>query len=243
MIERAVILAAGLGLRLKPLTNGAPKCLTEINGTPILFNALRNLSALGIVECTLVVGYLSPVVRETVGSRFEGIRLEYIENEQYRSTNDMYSLWLARRIVEQGAIILEGDIFFRAATLTRALDQAQGRSCYLVGSYDGTANEILVLTDSHMRILSVEVLHVRQVRPGNNYYMSSGMLLIQPEYGTCLSRWLSRSVEAGRVDVLFDQIISEHVADEPLYAVAIDHGDWVEIDTPQDLAQAEQVFR
>jgi choline kinase len=242
MFERAVILAAGLGLRLNPLTNGAPKCLTEVNGTPILFNALRNLSALGIKYCTLVVGYLSPVIRETVGSNFEGIRLDYIENEVYRSTNDMYSLWLARGVVEQGVVVLEGDIFFRAAALARALDKVQGRSCYLAGSYDGRANEVLVLTDSHLRVLSVEVLYGQGARPGSHRYVSCGMLLLQPGYGKCLSRWLTRSVEAGRVDVLFDQIISEHVAEEPLYVVEVDRGEWVEIDTPEDLAQAERVF-
>ena len=242
MIERAVILAAGLGLRLKPLTDGAPKCLTEVNDVPILYNALNNLSSVGIGTCTIVVGYLSSFIRRTVGNRFEDVRIRYIENELYRKTNDMYSLWLARREVEEGALIIEGDIFFRSLTLRRALDLAGGRSCYLAGKYDGSRNEILIETDSDMRILTLKVLQKRGTSPGKARYMSSGLLIIQPSYGRGLSRWLSQSVQNGQVDVLFDRIIAEHVGETPLYVCEIDHAEWVEIDTPGDLVKAEQTF-
>jgi choline kinase len=242
MIERAVILAAGLGVRLKPHTDNAPKCLTEVNGTPILFNTLRNLSDLGISSCTLVVGYMSSVIRETVGERFERMCLQYVENEQYRTTNDMFSLWLSREELPYGTLILEGDIFFHAQALARALDQAQHRSFYLAGLYDGNPHEILIVTDSDLRVRSVKVLHERGEEPRRLRYMSSGILLLQPAYGESLSRWLSSAVKAGRVDVLFDQIISEHVSEKPLHVVEIDHKEWVEIDTPGDLALAEKMF-
>jgi choline kinase len=242
MIERAVILAAGLGIRLKPLTDSAPKCLTEVNGTPILLNTLRNLSYLGISSCTLVVGYLSSIIRETVGERFERMNLQYVENEQYRTTNDMYSLWLAREVLPYGALIVEGDIFFRARTLARALDQARHRSFYLAGLYDGSPHEILIVTDPNLCIRSVKVLHEKGEKPRSLRYVSSGILLVQPAYGKSLSRWLSSAVETGRVEVLFDQIISEHVSEKPLHVIEIDREEWVEIDTPKDLTLAEKIF-
>jgi choline kinase len=243
MIERAVILAAGLGLRLKPLTDQAPKCLTEVNGTPILLNALHNLALLEIDTCTIVIGYLSTAIRDKVGDRYEDVRIRYVVNERYRTTNDLYSLWLARHEIERGALILEGDIFFEAETLKRAYERCGGTSCYLVGKYNGSRDEVLIETDSALRIESMKLLNGRCVEPGRNRYMSSGMLLIQPEYGRALSRWISDFVRARKTDLLFDAVIAQHTEIKPLHVCEINHEEWVEIDTLDDLARAERIFR
>lgn len=121
MIENAIILAAGTGSRMKPLTDHAPKCLTEINGTPILLNALDNLAEIGIKRCVIVTGYFSEVIKDVIGTGYRGIKIEYIYNKHFDKTNDMYSLWLAREILEKGTILLEGDIFFRPETLRNTL--------------------------------------------------------------------------------------------------------------------------
>jgi choline kinase len=242
MINQAIVLAAGSGLRLKPLTDRAPKCLTEVNGVPILLNTLRCLSALGIRTCTLVVGHLSSIITEFVGQQYEEVRVEYIFNERYAETNDMYSLWLARENLEDGVLLLEGDIFFRRGTLAAVLNAMPGKSCYVSGPYNGRADEILLQTNRNRRVRSVEVLSGRSAARGRNRYMSSGILLIQPEYGKALSSWLGESVEAGRTDILFDAVIAEHIGELPLHICRIEQDEWVEIDTIGDLERAERVF-
>ncbi len=242
MIEDAIILAAGCGLRLKPLTDHAPKCLTEVNGVPILKNTLRNLSAAGINACTIVAGHYAHVIEDTIGNRFDNVQVFYIHNPKYRTTNDMYSLWLAHEVLECGSLVIEGDIFFSAAMLGRVLSKTVNRSCYFAGAYNGSRDEILIETDHELRITSVEVLKGRSARRGNRRYMSAGLLLIQREYGSCLSAWLHEFVQGGRVDVLFDAVIAEHIKDAPLYVSEISHDEWVEIDTVQDLERAERTF-
>ena len=75
MIKNAIILAAGTGSRLKPLTDHAPKCLTEINGTPILIQALNNLIVSGIKECIIVTGHFSESIRNVIGINFKGLNI------------------------------------------------------------------------------------------------------------------------------------------------------------------------
>ncbi len=242
MLNHAVILAAGMGTRLKPITDGAPKCLTEVNGVPILLNALRNLHEAGIHVCTIVVGHFADIIVDTVGSAYNSLAIEYIKNENYKQTNDMYSLWLAGNVLEKGTILIEGDIFFRADLLPGAITHMGTKSFYIAGSYDGRSDEILIETDGQKRILSLDVLRNRSAQPGPDRYMSSGILVIREDYGRRLTRWLTRSVRDGNVRVLFDDIISSHIDEYPLYVHEITHTDWVEIDTPEDLRLAEQVF-
>ena len=87
-VRRAVILAAGCGERLRPITADAPKCLTEVNGEPILLRALRVLSAEGVAEVVVVVGYKGDAVRARVGDRVWGIDVIYVEAPLYASTNN-----------------------------------------------------------------------------------------------------------------------------------------------------------
>jgi choline kinase len=242
MIESAVILAAGMGTRLKPLTDHAPKCLTEINRVPILVNALRILGDIGIENCTIVGGYFSEKIKSAVGDSFSGVRVRYLLNTHYASTNDMYSLWLARHLLERGVVLLEGDIFFRRHTIQKALLTLRDRSGYLAGRYNGKENEILISVDSDRRVGSIDVLRGRAGRCADRHYMSTGMLVLQGDYGCCLARWLTEFVAGNRVDVLFDDVLGVHVGERELYVCEVAQDEWVEVDTVEDVREAERVF-
>ena len=242
MVEHAIILAAGLGTRLKPLTDHAPKCMTEVHGTPILLNALRNLRENSIEQCTIAIGYMAPAIKSAVGSEFEGLRVSYVYNHIYENTNDMYSLWLARNVLERGALILEGDVFFRAEILRRARSVMGERSYYLAGKYRGKENEVWIETDYRLRVTSITALRNGSGPIGKHTYLSSGMLVVQPEYGRVFSRWLTEFVQNRRVNLLFDDILSEHALEAELYVFEIEDSNWVEIDTREDLSRAETTF-
>ena len=245
-ITHAIILAAGLGTRLKPITDHSPKCLTEVNGKPVLLNTLENLAASGITQCTIVTGYLKDKITKTAGSSRNGVEIRYTENRAYHKTNDMYSLWLAREVLVSGAVILEGDIFFRANTLKEALRDMDDRSFYLAGRYPGKPDEVILTTDRDKNIRSIEVLRggafLNACETGGNTFMSSGILTVRPEYGKSLHRWLQAEVDTGNTNVLFDDVIGMHATELPLSVYEIGDDDWVEIDTPEDLYRAETIF-
>jgi len=244
MIENAIILAAGLGTRLKPITDNAPKCLTEVNGIPILKNMLKSLSECGIKHCWIVTGYRAEKIVEYVDNNSYDINVNYLHNEIYEKTNDMYSLWIARKELKKGCVLLEGDIFFQTSTLKRALkhSKSDNKSLYLSGKYNGIPNEVLIKTDKNLRIQSIEVLRGRSARMSKYSFMSSGILVINKEYGRNLSNWLDEAVRNGNINILFDEVISEHLEEAPIYVFEIGHNEWVEIDTMRDLLRAEKLF-
>jgi len=242
MIENAVILAAGMGTRLKPLTDSAPKCMTEVNGTPIIFNALRSLENAGVKKCTVVTGHFAESIRDRVGPAFGSLEIAYLYNDRYSETNDMYSLWLARDCLEAGTFVLEGDIFFKRDLPARAGSGFGNESGYIAGPYNGDPGEILITAGPGRKISSIELLGDASGEAGPGRYMSSGLLVVNRDFGPEFSRWMGKFVNEGMVNVLFDAVLSEHAGEHPISVYPIEHTDWVEIDTLDDLARAERTF-
>src|SRR3989344_9179183 len=110
MIKKAIILAAGTGSRLWPLTNDVPKALSEVNGRTILTNTLENLYRCGINGVIVVIGYCGKEIELHVGSSYKGMGVSYIKNDDYQNTNSMFSLWLARDYLKEDCLVIEGDI-------------------------------------------------------------------------------------------------------------------------------------
>jgi choline kinase len=122
-VRRALILAAGLGQRMHPLTIDVPKCLVEVNGIPILFRSLQALASAGVTEAIIVVGHEAAQVRRRVGHNFTGIEIEYVDAPSFETTNNIRSLWDARRYCDEDILLLEGDILFDSDVVMRLCEQ------------------------------------------------------------------------------------------------------------------------
>lgn len=114
---QVIILAAGRGDRLSPITDSVPKPLVEVNGTPLIVNALDTLSKHEIEQFVIVVGYGAEKVKARLGDKWEGIDIVYVENSQWDTTNNIYSLWLTRDMWDRDTMLLECDIFFEAGMI------------------------------------------------------------------------------------------------------------------------------
>ncbi|AYG70640.1 phosphocholine cytidylyltransferase family protein [Rhizobium sp. CCGE531] len=122
-VTRAVILAAGLGSRLRPHTDLLPKPLVKVLGTPILHNTLHQLSEHGVSEATIVVGYRQEAIREACGCRFGNVEISYVTNPIFDRTGSAYSLWMARdTLLADHTLFIEGDVFFDGEVLGRTLE-------------------------------------------------------------------------------------------------------------------------
>jgi choline kinase len=113
-MTRAIILAAGQGTRLRPLTNDRPKVMVELEEKSILERQVELFRNLGITDITVVTGYFS----ESVKCKYP---IRIIKNEKYQSTNMVYSLFCAKMWLEGDVIISYGDIIYDRSVLEAVL--------------------------------------------------------------------------------------------------------------------------
>jgi choline kinase len=117
---KTIILAAGYGSRLQPLTKDKPKCLLPIsNNENMLARQLRIIKKCGITDIIIVVGYK----REEIIMKYKE-EVSIIFNQQYAVTGDAFSLWKARNEFDDDMIILNGDVVFTEATINDLLNES-----------------------------------------------------------------------------------------------------------------------
>ena len=95
---QALILAAGMGSRLHKYTSEVPKCLVEVNGQTLLDRTIEALRVAGVTKLVIVTGYKAEVLEEHIKSHVVDMDVKFINNEDYSTTNNIYSLYLARDI-------------------------------------------------------------------------------------------------------------------------------------------------
>jgi NDP-sugar pyrophosphorylase family protein len=100
-----------------------PKCLVEVNGVPILLRSLQALASAGVTEAIIVVGHEAAQVRTRVGRTFAGIDIEYVDAPLFETTNNICSLWDARRYCDEDILLIEGDILFDSDVVLRLCEQ------------------------------------------------------------------------------------------------------------------------
>src|SRR5262249_15315363 len=118
---RALVLAAGIGKRLAPLTDDRPKGLLELGGRSLLARLLDGLQAAGVAETMLVVGYRQEQIRAHLGTEHRGMTVRYLENPHY-TQGPLLSLWTGRAEFERDDVLLaDGDVIFAPALLERVI--------------------------------------------------------------------------------------------------------------------------
>ena len=108
-ITTASLLAAGTGSRLYPSQN-APKCLTIVNAMSILERLISSLNQHGFKRLVVITGHLENHIRDFLGNQAGDIKIDYIFSPLYKTTNNIYSLWMAREIINEPFLLLESDL-------------------------------------------------------------------------------------------------------------------------------------
>ena len=103
---RAIILAAGVGSRLKPITKNKPKTLVIVVDKPILGHIIDSLISNGILEVIICVGFQARKVIDFCKNSYPNVSFFFVHNKKYDSTNNMYSLYLAKKYLDQNIILM-----------------------------------------------------------------------------------------------------------------------------------------
>ena len=241
---KAVVLAAGQGTRLRPLTDNLPKCLVPVHGKPLLQHALESLDRVGIQHCVVVLGYLSDQVRNRIGGRFGNLLITYVMNERYHQTNNLYSLWLARHELDDDIVLMDGDLVFEYRLLNDLL-QVRHSDIAVVDRFqphmDGT---VLLAEDNVVKSMvpkseqGTGFDYRSALKTVNIYRLSQSTMCHQ------VLPLLDRYVDQGLTDVFYEAVIAELIARGKLRLSPFltETLRWAEIDTEEDLRQAESLF-
>ncbi|MGL3111831.1 aminotransferase class V-fold PLP-dependent enzyme [Bradyrhizobium sp. BR 1432] len=242
--ERAIILAAGKGERLLPITAHRPKPRPPVNGTPILRNCVQMLGTSGIMRATIVVGHLGNLIREELGSELAGVEIEYVPINDYLQTNNIVSLWAARDRLCNDVIIIEGDVFFDRGIFDRmlesdlinavAVDRMQEHMTGAAVSVDDQwrIQELVIVSESG-EISKQELWKTINIHRFGREFMVRNFL---PE--------IERTIRAGITDEFYECALARVIArgEAVLRGVPCPGVRWMEIDDPSDYAAAQVLF-
>jgi len=244
-VRKAIILAAGIGSRLGSFTEHTPKCLVPINGVPILINTLTHLSGVGVEETVIVVGHLKEKIYDTIGESFKGMKVSYIESEHYATTNNIYSLWLAREHLTEDIILLEADVFFEKALLNQLI--SNGNTCVAaVAQHRSWMSGTVVSLDREGSIESL--MEARHQGPEFDYskvFKTLNIYLFSRDY-LCdqFVPKLEAFINAGEVNLYYETILRETNGNQrhKMGTLLCDNIKWFEIDDEHDWKTAEFLF-
>src|ERR1700721_2215315 len=152
---KAVILAAGIASRLRPLTDNTPKCLLKVGNKKILELTIDNIIANNIDDIIIVTGYLEEQIKNFVSAKYPHLSVTYIYNEVYSSTNNIYFLWLAKDILFDDEMLLnDSDIIFDKDIIAKLL-ASDYDNCLALKRHNVQDEEIKVKADKNGRVLEI----------------------------------------------------------------------------------------
>lgn len=237
-VTTALLLAAGLGNRLHPLTQNMPKCLTIVNGAPILEQLVSCLDQHDFNRLVVVTGHFENCIQDFLGTQVGGITIDYVYSPLYATTNNIYSLWMAREIIREPFLLIESDLVFDVSLLDDMLYPDRIAIARMQPWMSGS-------TVTVNRFQEVKAFWIGTAGPSDELMYKTVNI-----YSFSLFSWhqikerLDQHISAGRVNDYYEIVFEEMVADGSLslQTVSFDGKPWYEIDTIEDLAEAEEMF-
>jgi len=237
---RVILLAAGTATRLKPLTDSLPKCLLEVGGTSIVSRAVRILADHGLRRFTLVDGHCGDLLRQRLTQEFPAKWFDFVRNDVYSTTNNSYSLFLARYDCEEPMLLSDADILYEPRVITRLLEDAHPNRLALRTHGGLGEEEMKVRLDAEGRVTDIAKPIPLEAAAGE----SVGLEVFSAAFAKRLFQTLERRMLAeGRTNEFYEASFVELIrAGEELYPVDLGELSSMEVDTLEDLEHARRMF-
>ncbi len=236
-ISTALLLAAGTGSRLSPLTDIAPKCLVPVNEISILERLIHSLQVHNFKRLVVVVGHQADCIRNFLGTRAGGMEITYITSPLYKTTNNIYSLWLARKAIDEPFLLIESDLVFDPEMLKGMLRPDRIAVARLQPWMNGTT----VTINSRQEI---EAFHDGADKHDANHYKTVNIYSLSNTTWQLLRERLDHHISNNMVNGYYETVFADMVNEGCLAftPVFFDTNRWYEIDTIADLRAAEHVY-
>jgi choline kinase len=235
------LLAAGTGSRLGSLTDDLPKCLTEVNGTPILQQLVHSLEVHNFKRLVVVVGHQEQCIREHLSAIAGEMTIEYITSPVYKTTNNIYSLWLARDVIKEPFLLIESDLIFKPSLLEDMLTPDKIAVSHIKPWMNGTT----ITTDSYTSHRVSAFNMGLNLESNERNFKTVNMYSFSQQTWRQITTRLDSYISAGKVKAYYESVFAEMVADGSLdlECVFFEKDSWYEIDTLEDLHECELLFQ
>jgi histidinol-phosphate/aromatic aminotransferase/cobyric acid decarboxylase-like protein/choline kinase len=240
---QALMLAAGKGSRMGALTENCPKCLIKVGGISIIDRIIDALKFAGITKLNVVVGYKSDILKKHL-EQFTDLDISFTENPDYETTNNIYSLWLAKDLLsEDDTILIESDLVFEKSLITDIISD-NSDSLAAVAKYepwmDGTVTKIDESGNVYDFISSknFDINHVE------SYYKTVNIYKIGKTASEIIIPVLRAAIEKTGKDLYYEEVfgILSKAKKFLFRAFDIANTKWYEVDDTQDLDTANTMF-
>lgn len=222
---RAILLAAGMGTRLRPLTNETPKSLVKVNGVPMLEKQIQCLKEIGVNEIIVLTGYL----KEKFDYLQEKYGVKLIHNDKYDIYNNIYTMYLVRDYLND-AFVIEGDVYFNRNFLKNKLN----KSVYFSAKKKDFNNEWILVFDENKKIYDIEI------GTKDEAYILCGISYWNERDGKYIGKKVEDAVNSGDFkDLYWDNIVKDNLKSLDVYLEELKEDDSFEIDSLEDLQKVE----
>ncbi len=240
---KAIILAAGFGRRLQPITNTMPKSMVPVKDVPLIVRSMRKIKAMGVSDFVIVTGHMASYIKEKLSDNFEGTPVSYIENSIYETTNNIYSLWMAAKPSVEDVCLFECDLLYSELLLDEMMKS--DADCSIVTSYfnketmDGSVIEIKNGDEAVNLVLKKEQDSDFDY---TNYRKTVNIYKFKKDFwNEAVTPALIKEVESGNVNSYYELVLKDimHSNKWEMKVVNVPESYWCEIDDMDDLKRAE----
>lgn len=235
-VRTALLLAAGTGSRLAPLTDKTPKCLVQVDKISILERLLDALRFHNFKRLVIVVGHQADSIRNFLGTQAYGIDITYITSPVYKTTNNIYSLWLARKEIDEPFLLIESDLVFDPKMLKDMLQPDRIAVSKLQPWMNGTT-----VTISNQQ--TVKAFQNDVQKSDDKHYKTVNIYSLSVQTWQQVCKRLDHQISKNMVNGYYETVFADMVTEDCLSfaPVFFDANRWYEIDTLTDLRAADQV--
>lgn len=242
---QAIILAAGMGKRLGELTKGDTKCMVKVNGVSLIDRTLTQLSELSLSRVIIVIGYKGENLKNYIGEEYRGLKIEYIENPIYDTTNNIYSLSLAKEeLQKEDTLLIESDLIFDDSLFPMIVDNPYPNLA-LVAKYETWMDGTMVCIDADCNIVNFVPKAAFRYEDVDVYYKTVNIYKFSREFSANeYVPFLEAYSKVMGNNEYYEQVLRvlTMLHSSTLKALPISDEKWYEIDDVQDLDIASTIF-
>lgn len=237
--NKALILVAGLGTRLAPITNDRPKSMVPVNGKPIIMKQIENLKYNGIGDITIISGYKAEVLESSVREKYPNIKI--VRSIDYATTNNMYSAYLGiRSMFPNGDIrpfyMMNADVFYDASVITEL--EKEEKSNLIAVDMGRYIDESMKVEEKDGKIISIS----KQISPEVALGCSIDVYKFGVDGGKAFFECCKKYIEERKELTMWSEVALNDALKKAVFHAFPLKGRWFEIDNHEDLIAAEKLF-